>query len=374
MAGIYLHVPFCKQRCTYCDFHFSTRFEGYRAELIEAIKREIQLRKDELSEEIQTIYFGGGTPSLLMEKELSEILETIFSNYSVHANTEITLEANPEDIHLETLQFWKKNGINRLSIGVQSFRETDIAWMNRGHHPNESLAAVRLAQELGFENITVDLIYGLPELSLAEWKSHLEQVVDLNIQHISAYCLTVEPKTALNHQVKIGKIKTPDEEQQSQQFEYMLSFLESKGFEQYEISNFARNQNYSQHNSSYWKGVKYIGIGPSAHSFNGKARRWNIANNTVYYKNVGKNDEWFDTEILSPNDRWNELFLTGLRTKWGVSKIQLLALGGFTSNEENALEQFKHDLLVTETEKAILLTPKGKLQADGIAQAFFRVD
>ncbi len=373
MSGIYLHVPFCKQRCTYCDFHFSTRYESYRKELIAAMNLEIQLRKDEITDEIQTIYLGGGTPSLLNEEELFGLMQTIQDHFTVAKDVEVTLEANPEDISDENLRQWKKNGINRLSIGIQSFRENDIRWMNRGHHPNQSIDAVMRAKKQGFSNITVDLIYGLPQLSLEEWKAHLQQVIDLEINHISAYCLTVEPKTALHHQVSKGKILTPDDESQSVQFEFMQDFLAANGFEQYEISNFAKNQAYSKHNSSYWKGTPYIGIGPSAHSFDGSSRRWNVANNTLYYKNVGKNDTWFESELLSLNDRWNELFLTGLRTKWGVSKSQIETLGGFYSFEKQLISHLITNGEMLESETNFVLTVSGKLRADGIAQDFFRL-
>lgn len=369
-----MHIPFCKQRCTYCDFHFSTSFQSYRKDLIVALCKEIVLRKGELQQEIQTIYFGGGTPSLLENEELERILKTIYSNFNVSETIEITLEANPEDIDSEKLQFWKAQGINRLSIGLQSFKESDITWMNRAHLASDGEKAVRLAQEIGFENITVDLIYGLPQLTINEWRNHLERVVSLGIPHISAYCLTVEPKTALHHQVKHRQLITANEDEQSEQFETMVSYLKSQGFEQYEISNFAKNERYSKHNSSYWQGVHYLGIGPSAHSFNGIERRWNIANNSVYYKNVGENETWFTVEKLTNNEQWNELFLTGLRTKWGVSKTALATIGSFTIAEEKLLNQFKQASDIIETESHYILSENGKLRADGIASSFFRVD
>ena len=374
MAGIYLHIPFCKQRCTYCDFHFSTSFQSYRKDLIVALCKEIVLRKGELQQEIQTIYFGGGTPSLLENDELELILKTIYSNFKVSETIEITLEANPEDIDSEKLHFWKTQGVNRLSIGLQSFKESDITWMNRAHLASDGEKAVRLAQEVGFENITVDLIYGLPQLTISEWKNHLERVVNLGIPHISAYCLTVEPKTALHHQVKHRQLITANEDEQSEQFETMVSYLKSQGFEQYEISNFAKNELYSKHNSSYWQGVHYLGIGPSAHSFNGMERRWNIANNSVYYKNVGENESWFTVEKLTNNEQWNELFLTGLRTKWGVSKETLATIGSFTISEEKLLKKFIEANDINETETHYTLSENGKLRADGIASSFFRVN
>ncbi len=373
MAGIYLHIPFCKQRCTYCDFHFSTSFQSYRKDLIAALCKEIELRKTEINEDIQTIYFGGGTPSLLENSELVLILKAIYFNFSVSDNVEITLEANPEDIDSEKLEFWKTHGINRLSIGLQSFKESDITWMNRAHLASDGEKAVRLAQKIGFENITVDLIYGLPQLTIHEWQNHLERVVNLGIPHISSYCLTVEPKTALHHQVKHRQLITANEDEQSEQFETMVAYLKSQGFEHYEISNFAKNECYSKHNSSYWQGAHYLGIGPSAHSFNGTERRWNIANNSVYYKNVGENESWFTIEKLTNNEQWNELFLTGLRTKWGVSKSALATIDTFTISEEKLLNQYKQKGDIKENETHYTLSESGKLQADGIASAFFRV-
>jgi oxygen-independent coproporphyrinogen-3 oxidase len=374
MAGIYLHIPFCKQRCSYCDFHFSTNFQSYRKELIAALCREIVLRKHEIHTEVQTIYFGGGTPSLLENEELSLILETIRMHYTLAKTIEISLEANPEDVCEEKLVHWKQEGINRLSIGLQSFKESDMRWMNRAHLASDGIKAVQLAQKFGFDNITIDLIYGLPNLSLVEWKNHLQLVIDLGITHISAYCLTIEPKTALHHQVKQRQLITANEDEQSEQFELMVSFLKKNGFEHYEISNFAKNGVYSKHNTAYWQGIHYLGIGPSAHSFNGEQRRWNISNNTVYYKNVGVNETWFTTETLTASEQWNELFLTGLRTKWGVSKAKIIEMGGFKPSEENLLQQFLEANDILETETYLMLSEKGKLRADGIASAFFRID
>lgn len=374
MAGIYLHIPFCKQRCSYCDFHFSTNFQSYRKELIAALCREIVLRKHEIHTEVQTIYFGGGTPSLLENEELSLILETIRMHYTLAKTIEISLEANPEDVCEEKLVHWNREGINRLSIGLQSFKESDMRWMNRAHLASDGIKAVQLAQRFGFDNITIDLIYGLPNLSLVEWKNHLQLVIDLGISHISAYCLTIEPKTALHHQVKQRQLVTANEDEQSEQFELMVSFLKKNGFEHYEISNFAKNEAYSKHNTAYWQGIHYLGIGPSAHSFNGEQRRWNISNNTVYYKNVGVNETWFTTETLTASEQWNELFLTGLRTKWGVSKAKIIEMGGFKPTEENLLQQFLEAKDILETQTHFHLSEQGKLRADGIASAFFRIE
>lgn len=375
MAGIYVHIPFCKKRCSYCDFHFSTTFSSYREKLISAICVELTLRKDELKDEpIKTIYFGGGTPSLLTMEELSQIMEFIQANYDMSRLSEITFEVNPEDASTENLLAWKKLGINRLSIGLQSFQESDLRWMNRAHTIDQGIEAVRRAQKLGFSNISIDLIYGLPGLSNEQWMEHLDRAISLKVQHISSYCLTIEPKTVLKHQVDKGKLVNPSEEQQSEQFEILVRTLHDAGFEQYEISNFAKDGNYAQHNSAYWTLTSYIGVGPSAHSFNGAVRRWNVANNTSYYQQVGKNNHWFEEELLSISAKWNECFLTGLRTKWGVSKEKIEEFGGFEPDEEMQLANYISSGLMQEKEKCFTLTEKGKLQADGISASFFRLD
>ena len=373
MAGIYIHIPFCRKRCSYCDFHFSTTFSYYRSELIAAIILEVNLRKNEIEESIETIYFGGGTPSLLTESELTSILKSIHQSFQISKTVEITIEVNPEDVTEETVNIWKKAGINRLSIGLQSFKESDLKWMNRAHDLNQGFEAIERLKNAGFENVSVDLIYGLPGLSNEEWQHHLEQVIALKTQHISAYCLTVEKRTALNHLVNKRRLIPPTEDVQSEQFNLMLRFLSKNGFQQYEISNFSKPNFESKHNTSYWLNKPYLGLGPSAHSYNGKSRRWNVSNNTKYYKSVGKNEDWFETEILTENEQWNELFLTGLRTIWGVSKLQLASIGTLNVSEQKTLfEHIQcHDLI--ETENAFVLTEKGRLKADGIAASFFRV-
>ena len=375
MAGIYVHIPFCKKRCSYCDFHFSTTFSSYRDKLIAAICLELEIRKTELTGiPVETIYFGGGTPSLLSKKELAAIMSAIRAHFEVSVNPEITFEVNPDDATTENLRDWKAIGINRLSIGLQSFQETDLAWMNRSHSTQQGETAVRLAQGLGFDNISIDLIYGLPELSNEQWLSHLNRALSLNVQHISSYCLTIEPKTALNDFVAKGKLSRPTEDQQSEQFDLLVQTLGQSGFEHYEISNFAKDQKYAKHNSSYWNFTPYVGVGPSAHSFNGQQRRWNVANNTKYYQEVGKNDAWFEVETLSASEKWNEYFLTGLRTKWGILKRSIRDLGGFNTTELNQLETYLRTDLMMENKENYVLTEKGKLQADGIAASFFRLD
>ena len=375
MAGIYVHIPFCKKRCTYCDFHFSTTFSTYREKLIQAICLELSLRSSELTNvPIQSLYFGGGTPSLLTAEELQSIVHSVRLNYQLLEHAEITFEVNPEDANVDNLKAWKEVGINRLSIGLQSFQASDLSWMNRSHSKDEGEMAVRMAQEQGFDNISIDLIYGLPDLSNEQWLHHLERALQLNVQHISAYCLTIESKTALEHFVNNGKLKRPTEDQQGEQFDLLVRTLKQAGFEQYEISNFAKDQKYARHNSSYWNFTSYVGVGPSAHSFNGTQRRWNIANNSKYYQQVGKDDDWFEEETLSPTEKWNEFFLTGLRTKWGVLKENMEDLGGMTSDEQKLLTTYVETGFIFEEVDRLILTEKGKLQADGIASAFFRLD
>lgn len=375
MAGIYVHIPFCKKRCSYCDFHFSTTFSTYREKLIAAICSELVIRKTELHDTlVETVYFGGGTPSLLTKGELAAIMNTIREHFHLADTPEMTFEVNPDDATAENLADWKELGMNRLSIGLQSFQETDLTWMNRSHSTQQGQTAVRLAQATGFDNISVDLIYGLPELSNEQWVSHLNQALSLNVQHISSYCLTIEPKTALNDFVAKGKLTRPTEDQQSEQFELLVSTLALAGFEQYEISNFAKDQKYAKHNSAYWNFSTYLGVGPSAHSFNGQQRRWNIANNTKYYQQVGKNQDWFEVENLSASEKWNEYFLTGLRTKWGILKKNLQEMGGMSSSEITLMDSYVKSEWMLEADASFVLTEKGKLQADGIASSFFRVD
>ncbi len=372
MSGIYLHIPFCRKRCTYCDFHFSTTFESYRADLLAAMLQELELRKDELKEPVQTIYFGGGTPSLLSPTELASIFKCIHAHYQVATAAEITLEANPEDINQDQLEAWKQLGINRLSIGIQTLSSETLNWMNRAHGVQEGLAAIQLAQKVGFSNISIDLIYGLPDLDLATWQETLQKVFGLGIQHLSAYCLTVEPKTALNHLVQKKKLQPADEVLQNEQFLELIKLAKSAGFEQYEISNFALPGYHSKHNSSYWAFKPYLGIGPSAHSFDGQKRRWNIRNNTHYTRGVGKNERWYEWENLTAHERRNEQILLGLRTKWGLHTQALET--PWTQKENAQILQFARFGWLTFENQHLILTDKGKLHADGIAAELFRVD
>jgi oxygen-independent coproporphyrinogen-3 oxidase len=371
MAGIYIHIPFCKQACSYCDFHFSTTFSSYRAQLINAICGEIKQEKTYLDgNTVETIYFGGGTPSLLTKEEITELLSAISSNFTVLSSAEITLEANPDDIDIDRLRDWKSVGINRLSIGLQSFIQEDLEWMNRAHDAHESYNAVQLAKSYGF-NLTIDLIYGLPGSNLETLADNLNKAVDLAPDHISAYCLTVEQSTALHHWVKTGKITPANEDEQAEQFAYLVDFLSCNGYHQYEISNFAKENAFSKHNSNYWKGVKYLGVGPSAHSFNGISRRWNVANNKKYISLLEKGETQFEQENLSPKDRFNEYLMTGLRTIWGVDLEKLNDIHSLTPAFNKTLDNFKEHALVFQKNGILTLTEKGKLQADYIASSLF---
>jgi len=339
--------------------------------MIVCICKEIQVRSNYLSEtSLSSVYFGGGTPSLLSENELVLILSTIKQVFTLTDSCEITLEANPDDIDIERLTNWKKAGINRLSIGLQSFKESDLTWMNRAHSVDEALKCVDLARKSGILNISVDLIYGLPNLSMQEWKQHIDTVLAMEVQHVSAYCLTIEEKTALHHLVKSEKIVPAGEDDQSEQFIYLIERLKAAGFNHYEISNFGLPGYEAIHNSNYWKGAHYVGVGPSAHSFDGKSRQWNVSNNTLYLKNFEANS-YFEIEYLSPKDRWNELLLTGLRTSYGVKTDQLFAILDPSADFFETLTEFKQNNWLIEENGTLFLTSEGRLKADHIASELF---
>ncbi|HLW41636.1 MAG TPA: radical SAM family heme chaperone HemW, partial [Flavobacterium sp.] len=317
MAGIYIHIPFCKQACHYCDFHFSTSLKK-KEEMIAALIQEIHLRKEEINEPVETIYFGGGTPSVLSNEEINILIDAVFSLFDVMKHPEITLEANPDDLTKERIHELAHSRINRLSIGVQSFYDEDLQLMNRAHNAKEAWESLEEAAK-HFDNISIDLIYGIPNMSLERWESNIQKALDLGIPHISSYALTVEPKTALASLIKKGKIPTLDDGEAHEHFLRMVSILENNGFVHYELSNFGKPDYFSKNNSAYWLGKKYLGIGPSAHSFDGKNRSWNIANNSLYIQAIQKNELPNETETLSIQDRYNEYIMTGLRTIWGVS-------------------------------------------------------
>jgi oxygen-independent coproporphyrinogen-3 oxidase len=372
MQGLYLHIPFCKQACLYCDFHFSTLLKNKSA-LVDALCKEIELRKDYLhSKSYNTIYFGGGTPSLLSDVELNKILGALRTNFDVKENAEITFECNPDDLTSDKLKELKQAGINRLSIGLQSFDDAELKWMNRAHTAAESETCIKLAQDAGFNNITIDLIYGSKFQTLKTWEHTLEKATALNIRHISAYNLTVEEKTALGNAVNKGIELPTDDEKSSEEFLLMIEYLESKGFEHYEISNFAREGFESKHNSNYWKGHHYLGLGPSAHSFNGLTRQWNISNNNSYINGVTTNSSYFETEILSTQNRYNEYVLTGLRTKWGCNLSYIRKIFGqdYVKHFSEKIALYSQDL-VREENSVFVLTKKGRLFADKIAMEMF---
>ncbi len=373
MAGIYVHIPFCKQACHYCDFHFSTNTN--RAEdLVSSLAKEAENRKAYLTgESISTLYFGGGTPSILEASEIERLASSFQSTFDFEAQFEFTLEANPDDLSREKLQSLKSVGVNRLSVGIQSFLDDQLTWMNRAHNSLEASQCIRDAHEIGFDNISIDLIYGLPNLSLEAWKLELQKAIDLGIQHVSAYCLTVESKTALGHWVKKGKEKPIDEEAANAQFQIMIEVLAAAGFEQYEVSNFAFSGFESQHNRSYWQGIPYIGLGPSAHSFDGKNRGWNIANNAQYTTKISEGNTTLTEESLTPADRINEYVMTGLRTKWGVDfghlKTQLHC--NFEQEFHAKIKTLVETGMATKSDAKLRLTKKGLFFADGIASDFF---
>jgi oxygen-independent coproporphyrinogen-3 oxidase len=375
LAGIYIHIPFCKQACYYCDFHFSASLKR-KEELLNALKSEIVLRKEEFKgETIETIYFGGGTPSILNSNELNSLFETIFSNYSVIESPEITLEANPDDLSLSKLKELATLPINRLSIGIQSFFDDDLKFMNRAHSAEESKESLKNALAY-FDNITIDLIYGVQNMSHKKWLKNLQLAFDFGVPHISSYALTVEKRTALYDFIKKGKVPDVSEQQALEQFNMLVSETEKHGFVQYEISNFGKPEYFSKHNTSYWLGEKYIGFGPSAHSFNGKIRSWNIANNSKYIKSITNNILPLEFEELSMNNRFNEYIMTGIRTIWGVdlNKIETNFSQEYLNELIQNSEQFiKEDLLKITSENKLVTTKKGKFLADGIASDLFKV-
>ncbi len=342
--------------------------------MLESIHKEIKLQKPYLeNHKIETIYFGGGTPSLLTASEISELIENIQVNYEVIANPEITLEANPDDLGIEKLKDLRNTLVNRLSIGVQSFFDEDLKWMNRAHVANEAESAIKRAQDYGLENITIDLIYGYPLLSDLKWKANIQKAIDFEISHISSYSMTVEPKTALASFINKGNERPMDEAQSAHQFQYLMDELSINGFEHYEISNFSKPGQYSKHNTNYWRGVHYLGVGPSAHSFNGESRQWNIANNSKYLSALEKNTIPFEVETLTLENRYNEYLMTSLRTQWGVDLAKIESDYGNEQKDNllaSAEEYFDKSWLV-ETEKKLVLTQAGKLYADLIASELF---
>jgi oxygen-independent coproporphyrinogen-3 oxidase len=372
MAGIYIHIPFCKQACYYCDFHFSTSLK-YKDDLLQALIKEITLQKNYLNgDSIETIYFGGGTPSILSADELNLLIGTITRLHTVSANAEVTIEANPDDLNKAKLQSFLKTDINRFSIGIQSFFDEDLVWMNRVHRGADAEASVKRAQDTGFENLTVDLIYGYPFLNDQKWKYNLDKVFELGIPHVSSYSMTVEPKTALASFIQKKKQPAMDDQQSAEQFILLMDAMQSQSFEHYEISNFCKPGRYSRHNSNYWKGVKYLGIGPSAHSYNGETRQWNVANNAKYIQALETGAIPAETELLTEADRLNEYVMTSLRTMWGLDLDKLNSIAPGSSVELLlAAKKYFDNQWVEQKDEIIYLTQMGKLYADNIASGLF---
>ena len=368
MPGIYIHIPFCKQACHYCNFHFATSLH-YKNELIASLLKEIALQKDYLlSEPVETIYFGGGTPSLLNIEELRLIIEKIKTVFVVAAEAEITLEANPDDIMDEKLIGWKEAGINRLSIGVQSFFDEDLEWMNRAHNAQQAIGNLQLAIK-HFENITIDLIYGTPGLTNEKWKQNAGTAISLNIPHLSCYALTVEPRTPLDKMIRQHQSENINPEKQSEQFLLLMQWMEEAGYEHYEISNFAKPGWRSRHNSSYWSGKNYLGIGPSAHSFNGTERQWNISNNKIYIESINKEIIPFEKEVLTPVQKLNEYIMTSLRTMEGLKLERLNEADA--DKLKAASRKFIDSGLMRSESNSLILTKEGRLLADGMAADLF---
>lgn len=372
MSGIYIHIPFCKQACHYCDFHFSTSLKK-KDEMILALAKEIEMRKSEFQDEVvETIYFGGGTPSRLQIADLRLQIDSIYQNYKVTKKPEITLEANPDDLSSDYLIELSKIGINRLSIGIQSFFEDDLKMMNRAHNSAEAKKCLEEATKY-FDNISIDLIYGIPGMSNQKWIQNIEMALSYKVPHISSYALTVEPKTALHSFIQKQLIPPPDEEVAQEHFQILVEKLTENDFIHYELSNFGKENYFSKNNSSYWLGKKYIGIGPSAHSYDGQKRGWNVSNNSVYIKSILENKLPMETETLSKTDRYNEYIMTGLRTMWGVSLERIEKEFGNTYldylNKQAA--RYVEDHLLFVDDAILRTTQKGKFLSDGIASDLF---
>ena len=373
MAGIYLHIPFCKQACTYCNFHFSTSSSQKEA-VLKAMLLELEMQKDYLQgESVNTVYFGGGTPSLLSADDFNRFMDNIMRHYNVTDLQECTLEANPDDLSNTYLRSLKNTAVNRLSIGVQSFHDADLLYMHRAHTASEADYVIKAAQDIGFPTLSIDLIYGVPELSDDGWKQNLSLVRDLQIPHFSSYALTVEEGTVLHHQIKTKKTAPVDALQSAHQFEILMEQAAVMGFDHYEISNFGLPGHHAIHNTNYWRGIPYVGIGPSAHSFNGTSRQWNVANNALYISSLSQHTIPSEVETLTPVQQLNEYIMTSLRTMWGCDLNKVAATWGslFADQLKNNTEPFLDRNWLVIHDQKIILTHSGKLMADHIASELF---
>ena len=383
MPGIYIHIPFCKQPCHYCDFHFSTSLKN-KKDFLNALLKEIELQKNYFRElqtsfsklqTISSVYFGGGTPSLLSEMEINIVFDQLSKYFNINKDAEVTFESNPDDLTEEYLKSLRDTPINRLSIGIQSFSDDDLRFMNRVHDSKTAKASIELAAASGFENLTIDLIYGTSTMSNETWMNNLQTVFKLPVNHLSCYSLTVEPRTPLAEMIKQGKVSEVIDQKAVEQFELLIKLSSENGFEQYEISNFCRNGKYAVHNSNYWKGKHYLGLGPSAHSYNGISRQWNIANNSHYIKSLLNNELNFEKENLTTEQKYNEYVMTSLRTKWGTSleKIKTTFGDQFEKYFKKEANNFLIENLLIEKENIFYLSDKGKLFGDKIASGLFYV-
>ena len=373
MAGIYIHIPYCKTKCHYCNF-YSLASKKYFDDIIAALSQELELRVGFLpGHDIQGIYFGGGTPSLVSVSQLQKILKTIHQHYSIARNAEITLEANPDDLRPGIVKEYNALGINRLSMGVQSFHDDELAYLNRIHSSRQAIKSVEQARKEGIKNITIDLIYGLPESTPQKWQENLNMLKKLSIPHLSAYALTVEPGTALHHFIRKGKIKAPGEDMFLEQFQQLQRFADENDYEHYEISNFCRNKEYARHNTSYWFGKPYLGIGPSAHSFDGKQRTWNIANLKKYLTGISGAEPDMQYETLTMKQHYNEFVMTRLRTSWGVSLKELKNRfpEEFEKHFLQIQKKYLENKLLYQREDSVALTRKGIMVSDSIISDFF---
>lgn len=372
MAGIYIHIPFCKQACHYCDFHFSTSLQT-KDDVIISILKEIEIQKDYLeSEKIESIYFGGGTPSILSVDEINKITDSISKHHNLSELKEVTLEINPDDINQTKVNAFKNTIVNRFSVGIQSFFDEDLKYLNRAHNSNEADTSIKMLQDAGFDNLTLDLIYGIPTSGMERWKTNLQKAFDLNVPHLSCYALTIEEKTVFGNWLDKGKIAVMDDESVNAQFNHLMDESKLNGFEHYEISNFAKAGYRAFHNTKYWLGKKYLGIGPSAHSYNETSRQSNIANNVKYIEAFQNKKDWFEIEFLTPENKANEYLMTSLRTIWGCNLDTLKNQFNYnTDNINEVLNQLTADGLILVKDKNITLTKNGKLLTDSISEKLF---
>jgi oxygen-independent coproporphyrinogen-3 oxidase len=374
-GGLYIHIPFCRQACHYCDFHFAISL-NHKAEMLQAMEKEMERNAGFFEGSLlRTLYFGGGTPSVLKSNEIEKLLATARKNFGIEPNVEITLEANPDDLTKDYCKAVHDLGINRLSIGVQSFDDNDLKWMNRIHNAEQALSAIENSKLVGFDNINIDLIFGVPGSHDERWLNNIKTALNLDVQHISTYSLTVEEGTPLKKLIQKGKMQNPEDALSERQYVLMMDKLETAGWEHYEISNFCKPGLYSRHNTSYWQGIPYLGIGPSAHSFKDGKRRWNAKNNSWYIRAITEGTACFEEETLTPANKANEMLMTGLRTRWGADLDKILSATGIDIQKAGLpkIEELLAERLIYKEGPILRVTSKGKLFADYTASQLFVV-